>query len=141
MFEQPIVSFKAAHGFSLIGADLIVDSGDFPGVHIAVATLAGDFAKVTQQDGNVKIDRNSSGKRSRNCIFIGTLSHSPTAQSLKEAGRIDTGKIEGKWESWLTAAIRSPFDSYQNALVIIGSDKRGAIFGAYSLSQQIGVSP
>jgi hypothetical protein len=29
----------------------------------------------------------------------------------------------------------------RSALVIAGSDKRGAIFGVYSLSEQLGVSP
>lgn len=141
MFEQPIVSFTSGEGFSLLGADLIVDKGEFPGVHIAVETLAGDFAKVTQQEGNAKVDRESSGKRSQNCVFIGTLAQSSTVQSLKDAGKIDTQKLEGKWESWMTVSIESPFDNYEHGLIIVGSDKRGAIFGAYSLSQQIGISP
>lgn len=141
MFEQPIVSFKSGKGFSLIGADLIVDTGDFPGVHIAVENLAGDFSKVTQQDGNVKVDQQKPKKKSENCILVGTLTQSTTVKTLRDAGKIDTKKIEGKWESWMTASISSPFDGYKNALVIVGSDKRGAIFGAYSLSQQIGISP
>jgi hypothetical protein len=41
----------------------------------------------------------------------------------------------------MTTIVHNPFDGYDNALVIVGSDKRGAIFGTYSLSEQIGVSP
>lgn len=141
MFEQPIVSFEPGEGFSLVGIDLIVDEGDFACVHIAVETLAGDFARVTQQARNVKVNRKATRVASRDCILVGTLAQSSTVQTLKQAGKIDTSEIDSKWESWMTVCISSPFDAYENALVIIGSDKRGAIYGTYSLSEQIGISP
>ena len=136
------MSFEPTEGFSLVGVDLLVDEEDFPGVHIAVETLTGDFAKVTEQRGNTKAFRDAPNKKAtENCIFVGTLTQSSTIQALKAAGKIDTSSIESKWESWMTVCVRSPFGAYENALVIIGSDKRGAIYGAYSLSEQIGISP
>ena len=37
--------------------------------------------------------------------------------------------------------VEEPFDGVSEALVVAGSDKRGAIYGIYELSEQIGVSP
>lgn len=140
MFEETIVTFEAGDGFSLVGIDLVIDEEDFAGLHIAVDNLAKDFSSVTKQDGNFKV---SSLKKtaSKNCIFIGSLAKSSTIRRLKEEGKLVTTEIDGKWESWMTACVKNPFGDYENALVIAGSDKRGAIFGTYSLSQQIGVSP
>jgi hypothetical protein len=41
----------------------------------------------------------------------------------------------------MTTIVENPFKGCHKALVIAGSDKRGAIFGVYTLSEQIGVSP
>ncbi|KAI6781015.1 uncharacterized protein J7T54_003157 [Emericellopsis cladophorae] len=140
MFEEQLVAFEAGKGFSLVGADLIVDDEDYKGVHIAVEALTADFDKVTAQGRHRKVDR--SARRSSNvCIIVGTLAKSSTIQSLEGAGKINVADIQGTWESWITACVEKPVDDYDCGLVIAGSDKRGAIFGAYSLSQQIGISP
>lgn len=141
MFEETIVSFEPGEGFSLIGVDLVVDEEEYSGVHIAAETLASDFAKVTKKEANNKVNCKASKPATKNCIFIGTLSQSPIIQALKAAGRINTCGLDGKWESWMTVCVSDPFGCYKNALVIVGSDKRGAIYGAYSLSEQIGISP
>ncbi len=41
----------------------------------------------------------------------------------------------------MTTVLEHPFPHVRRALVIAGSDKRGTIFGLYTLSEQIGVSP
>lgn len=41
----------------------------------------------------------------------------------------------------MTTFVENPFGGCHQALIIAGSDKRGAIFGVYALSEQIGVSP
>src|SRR4051812_16988629 len=46
-----------------------------------------------------------------------------------------------KWESSKLQTINSPVKGIQNALVFVGSDKRGAAYGTFTLSEQIGVSP
>ena len=55
--------------------------------------------------------------------------------------KIDVSDIENKWESTLTEVVENPFPGVQKALVIVGSDKRGTIFGLFDLSRKIGVSP
>jgi hypothetical protein len=49
--------------------------------------------------------------------------------------------LRGKWEGYLIASVDQPLPGVKRALVIVGADKRGSIFGMYEVSEQIGVSP
>lgn len=140
MLEKPIVSFEPGHGFSLVGADIFVDKDEFEGVQIAARNLAKDFSKVTGTGGNSVVTAPSAA-RSKSCIIIGTESRSPTIKGLRDREKVDISDIGGKWETWKTTCVADPMEGYDHGLLIVGSDKRGAIFGAYSLSEQIGVSP
>ncbi|KAI9151772.1 hypothetical protein HJFPF1_08982 [Paramyrothecium foliicola] len=144
MFETPIVAFEPGDGFSIIGADIIVHQDDFPGVFIATDNLANDLARVSEVRNQVRhwtINDTPSSLSTTTCIIIGTASRSPLIQALHNGGKIDTSALVGKWESWKTFTVKDPIEGYTEALVIAGSDKRGAIFGTYSLAEQIGVSP
>ena len=44
-------------------------------------------------------------------------------------------------EGWRIAAVAQPLPGVERALVIVGSDRRGTVYGVYELSEQIGVSP
>lgn len=143
MFERPVVAFEPGKGFSVVGAGILVDGDESEGVHIAARNLVKDFAKVT---GVTSGDAQETGvsspvRASKSCVIIGTVARSPTIRKLKDKKIIDTSQLDGKWESWMTASVANPKDGYDNGLVIVGSDMRGAIFGTYSLSEQIGVSP
>lgn len=133
MFEQKIVSFEPGDGFSIVGVDIFADEQDFPGVVIAAANLSQDFTKVIGRQSNPIVKTGPSASPAKSCIVIGSLDKSPTIKLLRDHGKLDPSRIEGKWESWMTTIVHNPFDGYDNALVIAGSDKRGAIFGTYSL--------
>lgn len=141
MFEEPVVTFESGEGFSLVGANILIDREEFQGVHIAAKNLSKDFTRVTGQGGNPVLTTEEDRVKSKNCIIVGTISNSAIIKQLGSEGKIDFSHIEGKWESWITQCVSNPVEGYDNALVIAGSDKRGAIFGIYSLSEQIGVSP
>jgi hypothetical protein len=141
MFENNIVSFELGEGFDLVKAAIVVDEEDFEGVRIAAKNLAFDFTRVTGQETSLIAPSGLFQSTTQNYIIIGTISRSPIVKTLKETGKVDTSRIDGKWESWMTVCVSEPLGSNQNALVIVGSDKRGAIYGIYSLSEQIGVSP
>jgi hypothetical protein len=49
--------------------------------------------------------------------------------------------IAGKWEATLIEVVKQPAPGVESMLVIVGSDKRGTIYGIYNLSEQMGVSP
>ncbi|KAF4874324.1 hypothetical protein CGCSCA1_v006434 [Colletotrichum siamense] len=148
MFEQPIVAFSRSEGdelFNLVGATIVVDESDPIGIHIAAQNLANDFGRVTKSDPKPllvskehEVDADTGADVG---ILIGCIESSRLLQRLEKDGKLDFGRIRGKWESFLTAPVTDPFPGCRKALVIAGSDKRGAIFGSYTLSEQIGVSP
>jgi len=58
-----------------------------------------------------------------------------------QSGKLDIAPILGRWESFISQVITSPLPGVDKALVIVGSDMRGTIYGLYDVSEQIGVSP
>ena len=129
-------SFRLAQGGTV--APLSVDSSDYPGVYRAAGDLQADLGRVTGAHAAISgQDRELTGS----AILIGTLGKSRAIDRLVQAGKIDAGAIQGKWESFLVQAVERPWPGLDHALVIAGSDKRGTIYGIYDLSEQIGVSP
>lgn len=151
MTSNDLVTFAGdgpAELVDLAQATIFIHADDFPGVHIAARNLAQDFARVTGSDPRpiVLLKGNADStdiEKVDNGIIIGSLQRNPLLQSLKgyELASLDTGRVLGKWESFTTAVLQKPFPWCKRALAIAGSDKRGAIFGTYTLSEQIGVSP
>src|SRR6185503_6293385 len=60
---------------------------------------------------------------------------------LVREGKLDVASITNQWEAFILQVVDKPLPGVDRALVIAGSDKRGAIYGVYDLSEQIGVSP
>lgn len=148
MFDEKFICFSNPPGqalLSLVGAAIVVDRVDFPAVHIAARNLAEDFARVTKgvpsQVQIVPLEHNGLAIDAETAIIVGSIESSPTLQALEKDEKIDFSEIRGKWETYTTVVVETPFGSCRRALVIAGSDKRGAVFGIYSLSEQIGVSP
>jgi hypothetical protein len=128
----------AASAISLLNAPITVDCEDFEGIHIAATTLAQDIARVT--DGKAPTIT-SEQTASQHVIIIGSVQRSRLIHQLTSAGKINPNAIEKEWETCCTELVEAPWAGCAKALVIYGSDKRGTIFGIYSLSEQIGVSP
>ena len=140
--ERSIISFEPIPGgFPLAdggrAAPLLVDAGDWPGVVRVVGDLQADFERVS--GSRPPLLREPAGAPA--VVIVGTIGRSSFVDQLVREGRIDVSRIRGKWESWLTQVVEHPFPGVERALVIAGSDKRGSIYGAYDLSEQIGVSP
>lgn len=110
---------------------IVIADDEEKGVKIAANTLAEDFRRVCGKASVVSnvIDSNSSQ------IIAGTINSSIVKKLAKEK-KINISDLKGKIEKYLITFVDS-----ENALVIIGSDKRGAIYGIYEISEQIGVSP
>ncbi len=119
-------------------AKLYVDGGDYPGVMRAAHDLQTDILRVSGCNA-LLID---SGKSlSGDVILIGTIGKSRIIDRLIRERKIDVSQIYGKWESTLIQVVPHPLPGVARGLVIVGSDKRGTIYGIYDLSEQIGVSP
>ena len=111
---------------------------DWPGVLRAVESLQSDIKSVT--GSTLDISKKQSDVNSRS-VVIGTLGKSELIDRWVAEGKIDAAAIRGKWESYLIEVVLHPVAGVESALVIVGSDKRGTIYGIYDLSQQMGVSP
>lgn len=146
MFEEKIVDFKPSPGsIPLAGASIVVDQSDYPGVIRAARDLAQDFARVTKGDASPLVVISSESDydkiQTETAIVVGSVASSGIIKTLAQQGKLDTQAIDGKWETFSTNTIDQPLGKCEKALVIAGSDKRGTIFGIYTLSEQIGVSP
>jgi hypothetical protein len=115
-----------------------VDDQDWAGVIRAADDLQADFTRVT---GITPRLLHMEAAAERTAIIIGTIGKSRLVDQLVRDKNVDVTSIAGKWESTLTEVIKQPLPGVESALVIVGSDKRGTIYGIYNLSEQIGVSP
>jgi hypothetical protein len=119
-------------------APLYVDPNDYPGVVRAVHDLQADIQRVTDCRPEILPDSTHLAPR---VILIGTLGKSPLIDDLVRTHKLDTTAVTAKWESFTIQTVANPLPGVTSALVIVGSDKRGTIYGIYDLSEQIGVSP
>jgi hypothetical protein len=130
----------AATDFPLVAAkqqaDIYIDAADYPGLQRAVKSLQQDIQNVSGR-------KLQSGSKSNttNLVIIGSLGKSALLDQLISQGKLDVSAIAGRWEAYQIQLLQNPLPGVEQALVIAGSDKRGAIFGVYDLAETIGVSP
>lgn len=113
-------------------ATVITDSADDAGVLRAAADLRSDLASLAPANASAS---------TRYAVIVGTLGNNAIVDRLVAERRIDPAPIRGQWEAYLQQVVDHPAPGLDRALVIVGSDRRGAIFGAYDLSRRAGVSP
>jgi hypothetical protein len=119
-------------------ANIYVDTNDWAGVVRVANDLSADVRRVTDHPAAVVHDEGSLGN---NAIIIGTVGKSEVIDRLASEGKINVSQIAGKWESFFTQVVPNPLPGVDRGLVIVGSDKRGTIYGIYDLSEEMGVSP
>lgn len=118
-------------------AALRFDKNDYPGVLRAVNDLQNDINTVVNQKPMMLTNETAVDYE----IIIGTIGHSKEIDRLIATKKVNVQTLKGKWESFVITTISSPKAGAKKCLAIIGSDKRGTIYGIYELSQQLGVSP
>lgn len=128
--------------FALIGkkgnACLYYDVQDFEVVKKVAGLFANDVKQVSGQ--TIKLGT-TKDKPSKSCIIVGTLGHNEWIDRMISKKKLDVQPLENKWESYLVQLVRNPLPGVEKALVIVGSDRRGAAYGLLSVSKAIGVSP
>ncbi|MDZ7263001.1 MAG: glycosyl hydrolase 115 family protein [candidate division KSB1 bacterium] len=100
--------------------------------------LQADIERVTNVKPDLSIDVIPAGSE---VVLIGTLGKSPLIDKLVADKKLEVDDIAGKWETFLIQILEQPFQNVDRALIIVGSDKRGTIFGMFDLAEKIGVSP
>ena len=128
MATGQFVSFaKATDLLPLTGTTdtIVYDRNEWKGVVMAVNNLRQDLKAVTGSE----------------CapITVATVGKSPIAKKYAKYAKL----LKGKWEQYIIVAQPSPLPGEGSGvgLLILGSDKRGTIYGIYELSRQLGVSP
>ncbi|TFK29114.1 hypothetical protein FA15DRAFT_583018 [Coprinopsis marcescibilis] len=147
--QEACITFQSSPGsFAIVGsnrraAPIYLSPDEWPGVQLAAADFAADIRRVTEARPSLTnvtaVDIGS--LRGTTPILIGTLGKSSLIDALVSNTGLDVSGIQGKWESFISRKVDNPFPGVESAYVIIGSDKRGTIFGVYDHSEQIGVSP
>ena len=118
-------------------ASMLIDPSERKGLKLAVKNLQSDLNKVTGETPSIV----HTLPKASSLIVVGTLENSTAIKALQKAGKINLQAIQGQWEAYQIQLVSQPFEGVDQALVITGSDMRGAIFGVYELSSAIGVSP
>jgi len=131
-----------ANGVALIGRNgavpVVVDAAVDPAVRHAAAALAGDLAAVAGRPVRAPL---AAPPASGEAVVVGELGRSVLLDGLVRSGKLSVAGLAGTWEGFRQAVVDRPFPGVTRALVIVGADRRGAAFGAYDLSERIGVSP
>ena len=116
-------------------ATIWVDSKEDTTVQRVVTDFQADVNRVT---GKTPTISKSTTAPSGPVVYIGTMDDSTLIKNLISSGKITTSEvnaIKNKWEAYLIKVVDN------KTMVILGSDDRGAIFGTYEISEQMGVSP
>lgn len=118
-------------------AAILYDASDAAVVKRAAELFAADVEAVTGRRPQMTSATGETGP----AVIVGTVGGSALIRRLSEAGKIDTAPLEGAWERYLIQTVANPLPGIRKALVIAGSDRRGAAYGLFTLSELIGVSP
>lgn len=121
-----------------IPTSIVVNAYDYPGVIKALEYFKADLKLVSGNEPKLLLDAVPQAKQ---VIIVGTIGKSQLIDQLIKSGKINVDDMKGKWENSLIQVVENPFPNVDRALVIVGSDKRGSIFGIFDVSLKIGVSP
>ena len=119
-------------------APVFVDKEADPAVRLVAASFSDDLERVSGRHPRAIADVSAAKE---GAVVIGVLGHSPVIDALARSGKISVADIAGQWEAFRQIVVEKPFPNVPHLLVIVGADRRGAVFGTYDLSQKIGVSP
>ncbi|MCI8308223.1 MAG: hypothetical protein HFH14_09265, partial [Lachnospiraceae bacterium] len=117
------------------------------GLEIIAGTFAKDVGLVTGRDADVVTD---ASELSGNVIIAGTIGNNEVIDTLIARGAIDVSGLykngAPKWDCYQMQFVGGDvlascgYGGVANALVITGSNKRGAMYGLFNISEHIGVS-
>jgi hypothetical protein len=123
-------------------AAIFIDPANPETVRVAAEAFAADVERVTGVKPQVLTSLAS--PLPANLIVVGVLDKSPEIDKLVSVRKLDASAVAGKWETAVTAVVKSPlpgFPTGKRALVVAGSNRRGAAYALFTLSRQMGVSP
>jgi hypothetical protein len=125
----------AAASVELRNAAIVHDpAGAGETTRLAAEMLAGDLTALGAVPPSVGADFRTCAAT---CIVIGRYD-APLVARLAREGGIDVSALRGGWERYVRAVVRL---GNRRVVLIAGSDRRGAVYGAVDLSRELGISP
>lgn len=128
----------SAGAFALIRSEapatVVVDASADSAVRSAADNFAADLQRVAGRTSDVSTDL--AGVRGT-AVIVGTLGQSPIIDALIAAGKIDRRALLQRWEAYTQIVVDRPTPQIDRALVIVGADRRGAVFGTYDVSERL----
>jgi hypothetical protein len=132
---QPSPFAIAAHGKA---AGILIETGMPKLLTVAATALQGDIKDISGATATIE---QQLPQKATCIVIIGIAGQSAWLNDLILSGKLSVSSLKGKWESFSLSVIDKPFPGIQQALVVAGSDARGAAFGVFELSRRMGVSP
>lgn len=120
---------------------VVVEAGAGEAVELAAKDLSADLARVTGLPEGGVVKAGAGVAMPDYCIWVGRIGAKGLVDALQRAGRMEVTRLAGVWEAGVTQVVEAPGEGVKGAVVIAGSDVRGAIYGVYDLSEALGVSP
>ena len=109
---------------------------DYDGLRRVAACFQEDVGLVSDAALELVTD---AGEIQGTPVIAGSIGNNQLIDAMIENGKLDVEDIKGK--CYKIALVRNPAEGVEEALVIVGSDKRGAIYGIFHISELMGVSP
>jgi len=111
---------------------------DYSGLSLVAKSFAEDINRVTGTTLAILMDI----KQLKGTVIIaGSIGNNDLIDSLITEGIINVDAIKDKRECYKIRVVENPVQGVEKAIVVVGSDKRGTIYGIYHISELIGVSP
>ncbi len=134
---------KVKNGFTVSEPNrkisLLLDQQDDPGILKIAKYFKADLESVTGNQVEIIYGIKS---EIETLIIVGTLEKSALIRDLVADGELGAKELSDQWEKFVVKEVKyANGNPSSNAMVIAGSDKRGAIYGMFEISRQIGVSP
>ena len=137
-----ICTQASAGDFALVAggrpAAVLVDADADPAVRRVAASFGEDLERVSGRAATVA---NRPGRAGERVVVVGVHGQSALVDGLVAAGKLRLDDTGAQWEAFQVAVVEQPWPGVAQALVVAGSDRRGAVFGTYDLSERMGVSP
>ncbi len=139
----PVSFHGVGNGFALVhrrhAVTLVVESEAPLVVKHVAAAFSADVEAVSSHKPRIVSTWEQTG--GGEVVLVGVVGQSPLLDRLQHSGKLDLSELKGKWESAVQQVVSNPAPGVARALVIAGSDRRGAAYALFGLSRGMGVSP
>lgn len=117
---------------------ILIDTAADSAVEHVAESFAADLERVSGR--KARLQRDEPKDTQGPLVIIAVKGQSTLIDRLIGAGKLSVDDLNGQWEAFRRIIVRNPFPDVSEALVIVGSDRRGAVFGTYDISERMGVS-